>query len=75
MNVGVDSRATLSQHKNRTDLGKGAHQCDETQRNSSTQVLLTRIVLFGCKKIEIGGQQKEETKKRTDNELIIINTN
>ena len=65
MNVGV-GRVTLSQHKNRTDLGKGTHQCDETQRNSSTQVLLTKIVFFGCKKIEIGGQQKEEGNKGED---------
>ena len=59
---------TLSQHKNRTDLGKGTHQCDETQKNSSTQVLLTKIVFvfFGCKKIEIGGQQKEEGNKGED---------
>ena len=47
-----------------TDLQKWTHQCNETHRNNSKQVLLTQIVFFGSKKID-RQQKKKEAKKRT----------
>ena len=44
---------------------KYTHQCDETQGNNSAQALSTKIVFFGCKKIE-RRQKKKEAMKRTD---------
>ena len=40
------------QTHNRTDLGKCAHQYDKKQANNSTRALSTKIVFFGCKKID-----------------------
>ena len=48
----------------RTDLEKFTHQCDETQGNSSTQALSTKVVFFGCKKKD--RQQKRKETKRGD---------
>ena len=54
----------------RTILGKCTHQCHETQGNSSTQTLLTKMVFFGCKKRD--RQQKNmEAKKRTDKKALM----
>ena len=36
--------------ENTTDAGKCTHQYDETQGNTSTQALSTKIVFFECKK-------------------------
>ena len=54
----------------RTHLRKWTHQCDETQGNNSTQVFLTKIVFFGCKKRD-SQRKKKEAKKRTDKKELM----
>ena len=41
-----------SKQWSRTDLGKCIHQYDEKQGNSSTRALSTKIVFFGCNKMD-----------------------
>ena len=38
-------------------------ECDETQGNNSAQALLTKIVLFGCEKIEKKEERERKKKK------------
>ena len=47
-------------------IGKCAHQCDKTQGNNSTQALSTKIVFFGCNKID--RQEIKEGHKEEDRE-------
>ena len=55
------NECTTAGEADRTDLGKCTHQCDKTQGNNRTQVLLTKIVFFGCKI-----DNKEEGSKEED---------
>ena len=72
---GLTVRATLSRHKNRTDLGKGPHQRDETQGHNSTQALSAETVLLGGVRRwrQADDKTKKETKARSGEELMIIN--
>ena len=49
---------------NWTDLGKCADQCNETQQNNSTQVLLTK------KSSAVRGLTTKEARKRAEKELM-----
>ena len=47
-------------------LLSGYLECDETQGNNSAQALLTKIVLFGCEKIEEKKKKEERKKKKKE---------
>ena len=61
-----------------TNLGMCTHQCDETQGNSSARALSTKIVFFGCKKIDNNNKKgiKEEDREGADvkNKMLRMNT-
>ena len=45
--------------QNRRDLWKCTHQCDETQGNNSAQAISTKMVFFGCRKIDNKRRRKQ----------------
>ena len=53
----------------RTDPGKCTPLRDETPGNNSTQARSTKIVFFGCRKID-RQEKKKEAKQRTERELM-----
>ena len=59
--------------KLRTDLGKRTHQCDETQGNNSTQALSTKIVYFGCKKIDNKSLPRSTNRLSTGQHATAVN--
>ena len=50
----------------RTDLGKCTHQCNEAQENYSTQTLSTKMIFFGCKKIDNKRRRKYKEEDRQE---------